>query len=199
MHAPAPPLKLARVISRLKCWVTDFDHLTHFQQDLDCMLFLSFREIAPGRILTDRIRESSLRQKLADGKSEQEGLVELAAEVPLKRIGQLEELGALVASWPLDAPATSTVRPSKWVADWETGSSEPLKRRHEQHGSSALSPARRRPQWSDIRTGTAFSVDVGDRARYFQPGATARYQDKNTPLSKLLRISERLPEELTVK
>ncbi|CAB3809789.1 hypothetical protein LMG28614_07137 [Paraburkholderia ultramafica] len=39
-----------------------------------------------------------MKQKLAaDGKSEQKGLAEPAAEVPLKRLGRPEELGALVA------------------------------------------------------------------------------------------------------
>lgn len=58
---------------------------------------ITVNNVASGMILTDRIRESALKHKLAEGKTEQEGLAELAAEVPLKRLGRPEELGALVA------------------------------------------------------------------------------------------------------
>jgi len=58
---------------------------------------ITVNNVAPGLILTDRIRESSLKQKLADGKSEQQGLAELAADVPLRRLSRPEEVGALVA------------------------------------------------------------------------------------------------------
>ncbi|WP_217910925.1 SDR family oxidoreductase [Paraburkholderia youngii] len=58
---------------------------------------ITVNNVAPGLILTDRIRESSLKQKLADGKSEQQGLAELAEDVPLRRLGRPEELSALVA------------------------------------------------------------------------------------------------------
>ncbi|MCX5545560.1 SDR family oxidoreductase [Paraburkholderia sp. CNPSo 3076] len=58
---------------------------------------ITVNNVAAGMILTDRIRESALKDKFDEGKSEQQGLAELTDEVPLKRLGRPEELGALVA------------------------------------------------------------------------------------------------------
>lgn len=57
---------------------------------------ITVNNIAPGIILTDRVRDASLQRKIAQGMSEEDGLRELAAGVPLRRIGQPEELAALV-------------------------------------------------------------------------------------------------------
>ncbi|MGF6955309.1 SDR family oxidoreductase [Paraburkholderia youngii] len=58
---------------------------------------ITVNNVASGMILTDRIRESALKNKLAEGKTEEQGLAELADEVPLKRLGRPDELAALVA------------------------------------------------------------------------------------------------------
>ncbi|HEU5381475.1 MAG TPA: SDR family oxidoreductase [Ktedonobacteraceae bacterium] len=59
---------------------------------------ITVNNVCPGRILTDRLRQGSgIRSRVARGMSEEEALQELARDIPLGRIGQPEELGALVA------------------------------------------------------------------------------------------------------
>lgn len=59
---------------------------------------ITVNNVCPGRILTDRLRQgSSLRAKIAQGQTEEEALKDLARDIPLQRIGQPHELGALVA------------------------------------------------------------------------------------------------------
>ncbi len=59
---------------------------------------ITVNNVCPGRMLTDRILQGSMiTKKIAQGMSEQEALSELAKDIPLGRIGQPEELGALVA------------------------------------------------------------------------------------------------------
>jgi 3-oxoacyl-[acyl-carrier protein] reductase len=59
---------------------------------------ITVNNVCPGRILTDRLRQgSSVKAKRAQGMSEAEALHDLAKDIPLGRIGQPEELGALVA------------------------------------------------------------------------------------------------------
>jgi 3-oxoacyl-[acyl-carrier protein] reductase len=49
-------------------------------------------------MLTDRLLQlTTVREKLALGQSEEEALRDLTRDIPLQRIGQPEELGALVA------------------------------------------------------------------------------------------------------
>jgi 3-oxoacyl-[acyl-carrier protein] reductase len=59
---------------------------------------ITVNNVCPGRILTDRIRQLyQLREKRQQGISEEEVLKEAARDIPMKRIGKPEELGALVA------------------------------------------------------------------------------------------------------
>ena len=58
---------------------------------------ITVNNVAPGIILTDRVYDSVLRQKIARGLSEEEGLAELAAPIPLRRLGRPEEFAAVVA------------------------------------------------------------------------------------------------------
>jgi 3-oxoacyl-[acyl-carrier protein] reductase len=59
---------------------------------------ITVNNVCPGRILTDRLRESS-RNRVDEGmmKSEAEALQELTQGIPLGRIGQPEDVSALVA------------------------------------------------------------------------------------------------------
>lgn len=59
---------------------------------------ITVNNVCPGRILTDRLRQgSSIQAKIAQGQTEEEALKDLAKDIPLGRIGQPHELGALVA------------------------------------------------------------------------------------------------------
>lgn len=59
---------------------------------------ITVNNVCPGRILTDRLRQgSNVQSKIAQGQTEEEALRELAKEIPLGRVGQPGELGALVA------------------------------------------------------------------------------------------------------
>ncbi len=59
---------------------------------------ITVNNVCPGRILTDRIRQNyRMREKLQQGVSEEEALKEVVQDIPMKRIGKPEELGALVA------------------------------------------------------------------------------------------------------
>lgn len=57
---------------------------------------ITVNNVAPGIILTDRIRET-LFGNIPPGKTENEVLADRAKEIPLRRIGKPEELAALVA------------------------------------------------------------------------------------------------------
>jgi 3-oxoacyl-[acyl-carrier protein] reductase len=59
---------------------------------------ITVNNVCPGRMLTDRLLQlTTVREKLALGQSEEEALRDLTRDIPLQRIGQPEELGALVA------------------------------------------------------------------------------------------------------
>ncbi|HLG61208.1 MAG TPA: SDR family oxidoreductase [Ktedonosporobacter sp.] len=59
---------------------------------------ITVNNVCPGRMLTDRLRQgSSVQKRLAQGLTEEEAISELAKDIPLGRIGNPEELGALVA------------------------------------------------------------------------------------------------------
>lgn len=59
---------------------------------------ITVNNVCPGRILTDRIRQTTrLPEKVQQGMSEEEVLREAARDIPLGRIGKPEELAALVA------------------------------------------------------------------------------------------------------
>lgn len=59
---------------------------------------ITVNNVCPGRILTDRLRQGpGIRAKIAQGQTEEEALEELARDIPLQRVGQPRELGALVA------------------------------------------------------------------------------------------------------
>lgn len=59
---------------------------------------ITVNNVCPGRIFTDRIRNLYLTpEKMPPGKSEDEVLQDIAKDIPMKRIGQPAELGALVA------------------------------------------------------------------------------------------------------
>jgi len=59
---------------------------------------ITVNNICPGRILTDRLRKGSMiKEKIAQGMSETEALSTIAQDIPMKRLGKPEEVGALVA------------------------------------------------------------------------------------------------------
>ena len=58
---------------------------------------ITVNNVAAGIILTDRVRETSLKQRLDRGMGEKSGLEDIAQSIPARRVGQPEELGGLVA------------------------------------------------------------------------------------------------------
>jgi 3-oxoacyl-[acyl-carrier protein] reductase len=58
---------------------------------------ITVNNVAAGIILTDRVRQTSLKQRLDRGMDEKSGLEDIAQSIPARRVGQPEELGALVA------------------------------------------------------------------------------------------------------
>ncbi len=58
---------------------------------------ITVNNVAPGFILTDRVRQTSLKSKLAQGMTEKEGIADLARSIPMGRLGKPEEIGAIVA------------------------------------------------------------------------------------------------------
>jgi 3-oxoacyl-[acyl-carrier protein] reductase len=58
---------------------------------------ITVNNVAPGMFLTDRVRDSALKAKIAGGMSEADALVELAGAIPLRRLGRPEEFAAVVA------------------------------------------------------------------------------------------------------
>jgi 3-oxoacyl-[acyl-carrier protein] reductase len=57
---------------------------------------ITVNNVAPGMLLTDRIRETMFKNVPTD-KTETDILAERAKEIPLRRIGKPEELASLVA------------------------------------------------------------------------------------------------------
>ncbi len=57
---------------------------------------ITVNNVCPGLILTDRVRNTSIKQQLAAGMTEEEALKERAKNIPLQRIGKPEELAALI-------------------------------------------------------------------------------------------------------
>jgi 3-oxoacyl-[acyl-carrier protein] reductase len=53
--------------------------------------------VLPGKILTDRLKETTAGRAAKTGKSIEEALLDTAKEIPLGRLGTPEEFGALVA------------------------------------------------------------------------------------------------------
>lgn len=58
---------------------------------------ITVNNVASGYILTDRVRQSGLKARLAQGMSEEEAIGDLTRDIPLGRLGKPEELAALVA------------------------------------------------------------------------------------------------------
>jgi 3-oxoacyl-[acyl-carrier protein] reductase len=59
---------------------------------------ITVNNVCPGRMLTDRLRHGHMiREKIAHGMSETEALNSIAQNIPMRRLGKPEELGALVA------------------------------------------------------------------------------------------------------
>jgi 3-oxoacyl-[acyl-carrier protein] reductase len=59
---------------------------------------ITVNNVCPGRFLTDRLRQGHmLKEKMKQGISEAEALSNIAQDIPMGRIGNPEELGALVA------------------------------------------------------------------------------------------------------
>jgi len=58
---------------------------------------ITVNNVASGIILTDRVRRMSIQPRVEKGMSEQAALDEIAQNIPAKRVGQPEELAALVA------------------------------------------------------------------------------------------------------
>lgn len=58
---------------------------------------ITVNNVASGMILTDRVRQTSLKARLDRGMDEREALADIAQAIPARRIGKPEELAALVA------------------------------------------------------------------------------------------------------
>lgn len=58
---------------------------------------ITINNVASGIILTDRVRQTSLKQRLDRGMDETAGLADIAQIIPARRVGRPEELAALVA------------------------------------------------------------------------------------------------------
>jgi 3-oxoacyl-[acyl-carrier protein] reductase len=59
---------------------------------------ITVNNVCPGRFLTDRLRQGhAFKEQMAEGKSEADVLKSIAHDIPMRRIGKPEELGALVA------------------------------------------------------------------------------------------------------
>ena len=58
---------------------------------------ITVNNVCPGRILTDRLRHLYVDTGLAQGKTEEEVLQEMAKDIPLGRVGRPDEFGTLVA------------------------------------------------------------------------------------------------------
>jgi 3-oxoacyl-[acyl-carrier protein] reductase len=58
---------------------------------------ITVNNVAPGMFLTDRVRDSVLKAKIDAGMDQATAMTELAASIPLRRIGRPEEFAAVVA------------------------------------------------------------------------------------------------------
>lgn len=69
---------------------------------------ITVNNVASGIILTDRVRQTALKQRLDRGMDEKTGLDDIAQGIPAKRVGRPEELAALVAFLASDQAAYIT-------------------------------------------------------------------------------------------
>jgi 3-oxoacyl-[acyl-carrier protein] reductase len=58
---------------------------------------VTVNNVAPGSILTDRVRDIALRPRLEKGMDEAAALADIAQSIPARRVGRPEEVAALVA------------------------------------------------------------------------------------------------------
>lgn len=58
---------------------------------------VTVNSVAPGIVLTDRVRETALRQRMDRGMDEAAAFADIAQGIPVRRIGQPAEVAALVA------------------------------------------------------------------------------------------------------
>ncbi|HXJ38335.1 MAG TPA: SDR family oxidoreductase [Bryobacteraceae bacterium] len=58
---------------------------------------ITVNSVAPGTILTDRVRETALRQRMDRGMDEKAAYADIAQGIPARRIGEPAELAAVVA------------------------------------------------------------------------------------------------------
>jgi 3-oxoacyl-[acyl-carrier protein] reductase len=60
-------------------------------------LGITVNNVASGIILTDRVRQISIKPRMERGMDERAAIEEIAQAIPAKRVGRPEELAALVA------------------------------------------------------------------------------------------------------
>ena len=59
---------------------------------------ITVNNVCPGRILTDRVRQVyRIEERISAGMSEEEALASVARDIPMKRLGDPAEMGAVVA------------------------------------------------------------------------------------------------------
>lgn len=59
---------------------------------------ITVNNVCPGRILTDRVRQVyRIEERMSGGMSEEEALASVARDIPMKRLGDPAEMGAMVA------------------------------------------------------------------------------------------------------
>jgi 3-oxoacyl-[acyl-carrier protein] reductase len=58
---------------------------------------VTINNIAPGSILTDRVRSLGIAARVEKGMTEEQAIADIASGIPARRIGNPDELGALVA------------------------------------------------------------------------------------------------------
>lgn len=58
---------------------------------------ITVNNVAPGSILTDRVRDIAVRPRLERGMDEQAAIADIAQGIPVRRVGNPEELAAVVA------------------------------------------------------------------------------------------------------